>query len=75
MFLPNLAPERALVSDTNVHIISLYKGIQKKSITPKIVREYSVEAGKNSHQKERVFIIKLEQDLIKNTTPSILGLL
>lgn len=41
----NIAPERALVSDTNVHIINFYKQVQKGNITPEVVREYLTDAG------------------------------
>lgn len=36
----NLKPHRARVSDTNPHIISLYRGIQAGTITPDIVSEF-----------------------------------
>ncbi|MEQ9365435.1 MAG: Dam family site-specific DNA-(adenine-N6)-methyltransferase [Leptospirales bacterium] len=41
----NIAPERAIVSDSNPHIIRLYSGIQDGSITEQIVRQYLDEAG------------------------------
>ncbi|MFW5446229.1 DNA adenine methylase [Aerococcus urinaeequi] len=42
----NLAPERAIFSDTNPHIIKFYQDIQNGIITPDLVREYLVEEGK-----------------------------
>lgn len=36
----NIAPKKAVCSDRNVHIINFYKGIQNKTITSKVVREY-----------------------------------
>lgn len=36
----NLAPENAVFSDTNPHIINFYKAIQNKEINSVIVREY-----------------------------------
>lgn len=41
----NLKPQRALLADTNIHIIKLYQAIQDKSITPAIVREYLEDEG------------------------------
>lgn len=41
----NVKPERALLTDTNVHIISLYQRIQEGIITPEIVRNYLVREG------------------------------
>lgn len=36
----NLAPKRALLCDTNPHLISFYQGIVDGEITPEIVRNY-----------------------------------
>ncbi len=36
----NIAPQKAICSDRNKHIINFYKGIQSKKITAKSVREY-----------------------------------
>ena len=36
----NLAPYKAVFSDTNPYVIELYKAIQKKRVTSKIVREF-----------------------------------
>lgn len=41
----NVQPERALVADSNPHIINFYKAIQNGTITPNIVREYLIEQG------------------------------
>jgi DNA adenine methylase len=43
----NVQPQRALLADTNVHIIKLYKAIQSGSITPGIVRQYLESEGEN----------------------------
>jgi len=42
----NLAPQRALLADSNRHIIELYRGIQSGAITPAVVRAHLVEEGK-----------------------------
>lgn len=41
----NVQPERALIADSNPHIINFYRGIQNGTITPNIVREYLFEQG------------------------------
>jgi DNA adenine methylase len=42
----NLAPERALLADTNHHIINLYKAIQSRELDGGIVREFLAREGK-----------------------------
>ncbi|MGH9753324.1 MAG: DNA adenine methylase [Blastocatellia bacterium] len=42
----NLAPEQALLSDTNQHIINLYKAIQRDEMNRGIVREFLCEEGR-----------------------------
>lgn len=39
----NICPERALVSDTNKHIIQIYLDIQSNKITPSVVRDFLEE--------------------------------
>ncbi len=41
----NLAPPRALLSDTNRHIIGLYQAIQRKELTSSVAREWLEEEG------------------------------
>ena len=41
----NLAPRRALLADTNDHIIKLYQSIQKGEIQPEAVRQFLTEEG------------------------------
>jgi DNA adenine methylase len=41
----NVQPERALLCDSNLHIIRLYQDIQRGRITPGLAREYLTEAG------------------------------
>jgi len=42
----NVQPEQALLTDTNEHIISLYRGIQDQTIKPGIVKIFLEEEGK-----------------------------
>jgi DNA adenine methylase len=41
----NVQPESALLTDSNRHIIDLYKGIQSGSISPKLVKQHLVDEG------------------------------
>lgn len=41
----NLAPQRALLADSNEHIVRLYRGIYSGEITTTLVREYLKEKG------------------------------
>ena len=41
----NVQPKRALLSDTNVHIIRLYQEIQKGILTPAAAKSFLVEEG------------------------------
>lgn len=42
----NVAPQRALVSDINPHIIAFYKAVYVGTITPSVVRRHLEEEGK-----------------------------
>lgn len=41
----NIKPDRALVSDTNIHIIRFYQNIQSKTITAEKVRKFLAREG------------------------------
>lgn len=41
----NMKPSKAILSDTNIHIITLYKSIQEGNITPDIVRAFLEKEG------------------------------
>lgn len=43
----NFAPDRALLSDTNKHIIGFYTAIQKGELARDVISDYLAEAGKN----------------------------
>lgn len=43
----NIAPPRALLADTNEHVINFYRGIQDGSINGAVVRRYLEREGKN----------------------------
>lgn len=41
----NIAPERAILCDTNEHLINFYKGVQSGDITPALVRDFLEHEG------------------------------
>src|SRR5260221_8590 len=43
----NLRPERALLTDTNRHIINLYKAIQSGEVSQEIVQQHLEREGQN----------------------------
>ena len=43
----NVQPKRALLCDSNLHIINLYKEIQRGDLTPAIARSFLDEQGEN----------------------------
>ena len=52
----NVQPEKALLCDSNAHIIHLYKNIQNHTITPAIVKDYLTSEGeKLKKQGERYY--------------------
>lgn len=51
----NIAPESALLSDTNKHIIKFYQDLQDGSIDEKIVREYLEDMGEELSSKGEEF--------------------
>lgn len=42
----NIQPQRALLADTNAHIIAFYQAVQQGTITPEIVRAYLSQESK-----------------------------
>lgn len=56
----NLAPNRAVFSDTNPYVIDLYNAIKSKTITSQIVREYLEYEGAKLKEKddEHYYIIR-----------------
>lgn len=41
----NIAPQRAILCDTNPHLVNFYSGIAAGEITPELVRDYLVREG------------------------------
>lgn len=47
----NYQPKRALIADNNIHIINLFKEIQKGTINPKNLRDFLIKEGHELEQK------------------------
>ncbi len=47
----NIQPKRALLADTNIHIIQFYKDIQNRSITPGGVKEFLTDQAERLRTK------------------------
>ena len=41
----NVAPRRAILCDTNPHLVNFYSGIASGEITPEVVKEYLIQEG------------------------------
>lgn len=50
----NIQPKRALLCDSNPHLIRFYQAIQDEKITPKIVREFLNEEGNYCKAMENI---------------------
>jgi DNA adenine methylase len=57
----NLAPERALLADTNQHIISLYQAIQRGTINKTSVRAFLEREGGKLEQEGASFYYKVRE--------------
>lgn len=62
----NIQPDRALVSDTNKHIINFYKAIQLGKIDEIIVKEYLEENGVRLFEKGKDYFYELREDFNSN---------
>lgn len=57
----NLAPQRAILSDTNRYIIDFYRSIQKGELTPSIVREYLTQEGQKLEQRGEEYYYEVRE--------------
>lgn len=65
----NIAPERALASDLNGHIIEFYKSIQEHKTDQKIVRDFLEEEGKKLEAGDGEFYYEVRDRFNKNHDP------
>ena len=56
----NIIPKKAILGDTNPHLINFYNSIQKKEITPKIARLYLQKEGRKLFEngEEHYYLIR-----------------
>ena len=69
----NICPKKAIVSDTNIHIINFYKAIQSKEITPQIIRNFLEDNGEKLKQFGEEFYYEKRKEFNK-TNDSLLFL-
>jgi DNA adenine methylase len=67
----NINPDRALVSDTNRHIIDFYVNIQKGRIDEALVREYLTEMGGRLSKYGADFFYEVRDQFNKNGGDSL----
>lgn len=64
----NILPKRALVADTNVHIINFYRDLQSNRLDSKIVRDFLEEHGALLKEKGGKYYYELRERF--NSSPS-----
>jgi DNA adenine methylase len=63
----NIVPKRAIISDTNCHIIRFYQKIQNKEIDGRLVREYLEDHGKKLLQFGDEYYYKIRDNFNKKS--------
>lgn len=69
----NIQPDRALLCDSNIHIIRLYQNIQQRKLTPAIAKAFLVEEGEQLSMKGEAHYYEVRDRF--NTRPSSLDFL
>ncbi len=65
----NIQPKRALLCDSNPHLIRFYQTIQDEKITPKIVREFLNEEGLKLLQSNGEYYYEVRERFNKDCDP------
>lgn len=65
----NIAPERALLSDKNQHIIAFYQGIQNGAITAKTARDFLEYHGSILEQRGGEYYVEMRGAFNRNPDP------
>lgn len=65
----NVAPRRALIADTNRHLINFYRGVQEGSITPGIVRDFLEHEGAKLMAKGEEHYYAIRERFNKEASP------
>jgi DNA adenine methylase len=69
----NLQPQRALLCDSNVHIIRLYQDIQAGRLTAPVVKAFLTEEGENLRTRDEDYYYEVRERF--NASPSSLDFL
>lgn len=62
----NINPERALVGDTNMHIINFYNKIKNKEINPEAIRQFLITEGRNLKEMDGKHYYNIRERFNKN---------
>lgn len=65
----NLRPQRALLSDSNQHLVTFYQSIQDGSVTPHLVKEFLQQEGHTLRQKGRDYYYEIRTRFNAHPTP------
>jgi len=65
----NLAPQQALLCDTNPHLINFYKAINEGSLTPEIVRQFLNVEGAKLLEKGESYYYEVRKRFNKEPQP------
>ncbi|WP_438862371.1 DNA adenine methylase [Neptunicella sp.] len=65
----NIAPKKALMCDTNPHLINFYAGIQSGEITPEIVKQYLEKEGALLLEKGEEHYYQIRERFNTNHSP------
>jgi len=65
----NLRPKKALLCDTNPHLINFYTALKNKDITPSIVREFLTVEGKKLQKSNGEYYYEVRERFNKSGNP------
>lgn len=65
----NVAPRRALFSDTNVHIINFYNEIKNGQITPQLVKEFLESEGRRLSEGDAEYYYEVRNRFNREHSP------
>ena len=65
----NIAPQRAILSDINPHLINFYTALAKKKITPGIVKKYLIQEGSKLQKNGAPYYYEVRDRFNKDGDP------
>ncbi len=57
----NIQPKKALLTDTNIHVIRFYQDIQNRVVTPGAVKEFLTEQGEKLRAKGEIYYYEVRE--------------